>query len=225
MGFFINAWIVFFIILMLYFYDFLIQGKIIKTKLLLKFSLLAFCSILCFLPFKTHSLLLACFTFLLIPLLAKYFIKPFLQFPYQLFTLSIAPIILFSLSYYVLNPQQDIWIRTILACISFGFMALFLIYGVFSTFIKKEKFFSLQDWLIILWITSTYSTMFWNEITLFDGIITKAIITPFDIEKFNVFCLFATLTIFIHLCIVITLFVRFKQFLAKTKTQKFHSSK
>lgn len=225
MGFFINAWIVFFIILMLYFYDFLIQGKIIKTKLPLKFSLLAFCSILCFLPFKTYSLLLACFTFLLTPFLAKHFIKPLLQFPYQLFTLSITPIILFSLNYYVLNPQQDIWVRTILVSISFGFMALFLIYGAISSFIKKEKFFSLQDWLIILWITSTYSTMFWNEITLFDEIIAKAIIAPFYIEKFNIFCLFATLTACIHLCIVITLFVSFKRFLAKTKIQKFHSSK
>ena len=220
MGFFINAWIVFFIILMLYFCDFLIQGRIIKTKLPLKFSLLTFCSTLCFLPFKTHSLLLACFTFLLTPFLAKSFIKPLLQFPYQLFTLSITPIILFSLSYYVLNPQQDMWVRTILVCLSFGFMALFLIYGIISSFIKKEKIFSLQDWLIILWITSAYSTMFWNEITLFDGIIAKAIITPFNIEKFNIFCLFAMLTAFIHLCIVITLFVRFKQFLAKNKNTK-----
>lgn len=220
MGFFINAWIVFFIILILYFNDFLIQGKIAKTKLPLKFSLLTFCAILCFLPFKTHSILLACFTFLLTPLLAKYFIKPFLQFPYQLFILSSTPIILFSLSYYVLNPQQDMWARTILIGISFGFMALFLIYGIISSFIKKEKFFSSQDWLIILWIISTYSTMLWNEITLFDEVIAEAIIAPFQVERFNVFCLFVVMTAFIHLCIVIALFVKFRQLLTKNKNAK-----
>lgn len=221
---FLNAWVVFTLILMLYFLDLFKQDNTFKTRFLLKIALLSFCAIFCFPLQELNLTQCICFsTFLLFCLVVKpthifssFFDNKILYL--HLLFISITPIALRFFFGFFFNPSEYLLIQTYLVFGSFSLIALFVVFGILISLLRVRNFFSLQDWLTIVWIISAYAILLWREnTTLFDRTIINMIINPPYIEGLGAFGLVASIAAFIHLCIVIALVAKLRQILKTSK--------